>query len=248
MRRRNLKGPAVLRAALLVAAIFVGHSASAGPPFLTDDPEPVELGHWEFYLASEWSAANNSASGSLPHVEVNYGALPNLQLHVIVPAVLSWQRTQPVQYGLGDIELGAKFRFVEEGKWRPQIGVFPLVLPPTGSEQRGTGTGMTQVVLPLWIQKSFGHWTTYGGGGVHLSSGDNDVIAGWLIQRQLFGKLTIGTEAFFTIPTNGGPAETQINLGIVFDFSDRHHLLASGGPAFGGENRAQWYLAYQLTI
>jgi hypothetical protein len=100
---------------LWLAAAFAGRTAWAGPPFLTDDPQPVDLKHWELYLASQWSVANRSASGTLPHIEVNYGALPELQLHAIVPAALAWQSGQPVQYGLGDIELGAKYRFVDEG-------------------------------------------------------------------------------------------------------------------------------------
>ncbi len=29
----------------------------AGPPFLTDDPEPVPFKHWEFYLFSTVDAA-----------------------------------------------------------------------------------------------------------------------------------------------------------------------------------------------
>ncbi len=239
---------AVLVAALLLSSTLDRQSAWAGPPFLTDDPEPVELGHWEFYLASQWTAGDNAASGTLPHVEVNYGALPELQLHIIVPAMLSWQNDGRAQYGIGDIEIGAKYRFVEEGDWRPQIGTFPIVLLPTGSKDRGLGAGTTQLLLPIWIQKSFGPWTTYGGGGLHLAAGDDDVIAGWLLQRRLLSALTLGMEAFFTIPFNGDPVELQVNLGLIVDFSARHHLLASAGPAFGGDARAQGYLAYQLTI
>jgi hypothetical protein len=245
---RRVCDPTVLGLALLLSAFLFGPAAWAGPPFLTDDPEPVELGHWEFYLASQWTAADHSATGSAPHVEVNYGALPELQLHAIVPATLAWQSGQPVQYGLGDIELGAKYRFVEEGDRRPQIGTFPLVLLPTGSKERGLGEGTTQVLLPIWIQKSFGPWMTYGGAGLHLASGDNDVVAGWLLQRRLHRMLTLGAEAFFTFPLNDNPVELQVNLGLIVDFSDRHHLLASAGPAFGGDARDQGYLAYQLTI
>ena len=245
--RRRVKH-LVLAAVLLLTAAKIGRTAWAGPPFLTDDPEPVERGHWEFYLASQWSAADHSATGTAPHVEVNYGALPELQLHIIVPATLAWQSSEPVQYGLGDVELGAKYRFVEEGKERPQIGTFPLVLMPTGSKERGLGAGTTQVLLPIWIQKSFGPWMTYGGAGLHLASGDDDVVAGWLLQRKLIEVITLGAEAFFTFPLNANPMELQVNLGLVVDFSDRHHLLASAGPAFGGDARGQGYLAYQLTI
>jgi hypothetical protein len=89
---------------------------------------------------------------------------------------------------------------------------------------------------------------TYGGGGLHLASGDDDIVAGWLLQRQLLGKVALGAETFFTFPFNGDPVELRVNLGLVLDFSDRHHLLASAGPAFGGDARGQGYLAYQLTI
>ncbi len=29
--------------------LMLSRPALAGPPFVTDDPEPVELGHWEVY-------------------------------------------------------------------------------------------------------------------------------------------------------------------------------------------------------
>jgi len=222
--------------------------AWAGPPYLTDDPEPVELGHWEFYLASQWTATRDKAEGTSPHVEVNYGALPELQLHVIVPTALALASGQPARYGLGDIELGAKYRFVEERGWRPQLGTFPLVLVPTGSEARGLGAGKTQVFVPLWAQKSVGPWTTYGGGGLLFESGERDVVAGWLVQRKLLEELSLGMEAFLTVPLKGGPTEVRVNLGMVIDITAHHHVLLSGGPAFGGDTGGQGYAAYQLTI
>ncbi len=240
----------VRRAAVLLtlAAIVAEGRAWAGPPFLTDDPEPVEVGHWEFYIASQWSGTRHAAQGTAPHFEINYGAVPGLQLHAIFPAALSWQSGEAVRFGPGDIELGAKFRFVEETDARPQIGTFPLVVLPTGSARRGLGAGTTQVVLPIWIQKGIGRWTTYGGGGVHLARGDNAWVGGWLLQRELLGKLTLGTEAFLMIPMNGASAEIRVNVGLVIDASARHHVLVSAGPAFGGDAGAQAYLAYQLTI
>jgi hypothetical protein len=120
---------------------------------------------------------------------------------------------------------------------------------PAGSKERGLGAGTTQILLPIWIQKSFGPWwMTHGGAGLHLASGDNAVIAGWLLQRKLLDVIALGSEAFFAFPLKDKSVELQVNLGLVVDFSDRHHLLASAGPAFGGDARGQAYLAYQLTI
>jgi hypothetical protein len=53
----------------------------AAPPFITADPEPVDMGHWEVYAFSAGAAAGGVARGVCPLVEVNYGAAPNLQLH-----------------------------------------------------------------------------------------------------------------------------------------------------------------------
>jgi hypothetical protein len=73
--------------AWLLCMALAATPAWAGPPYLTDDPEPVELGHWEFHLASQWTATRHAAQGTSPHVEVNYGALPQLQLPMIVARV-----------------------------------------------------------------------------------------------------------------------------------------------------------------
>jgi len=167
---------------------------------------------------------------------------------VIVPAVVALASGQPAQYGLGDIELGAKYRFVDEGEWRPQVGTFPLALVPTGAAVRGLGSGHVQAFVPIWLQKSFGRWTTYGGGGVLITSGERDAVAGWLLQRALADAVTVGAEGHVTFPTNGAVVEVRVNVGLVVNFTAHHHLLMSGGPAFGGGGRAQAYLAYQLTL
>jgi hypothetical protein len=243
MRRHQAFVPA-----LVLAGVLYSDRVWAGPPFLTDDPEPVELKHWEFYAASQWSAERHAVSGTAPQVEVNYGALPNLQLHVIVPAAVAGSSGSALEYGLGDVELGAKFRFVEEGEWRPQVGVFPLVTLPTGSQRRGLGAGRTQGLVPLWIQKSVGPWTTYGGGGLRFAADGRAAVLGWLVQRKVSEPIALGAEVYVTAPLNGEAAQVQLNLGTVVDFSEQQHLLLSTGPSFGTSTKGQAYLAYQLTI
>jgi hypothetical protein len=50
--------------------------ANAGPPFITDDPEPVELHNWEVYGFTAGAHQHGNTSGVLPGLEVNYGAAP----------------------------------------------------------------------------------------------------------------------------------------------------------------------------
>ncbi|MGO9415216.1 MAG: hypothetical protein ACLP51_08770, partial [Syntrophobacteraceae bacterium] len=59
---------AVVNIALFIALLFVPFAALAGPPFLTDDPEPVEYKHWEIYLASMSEEQHGGVSMTAPHV------------------------------------------------------------------------------------------------------------------------------------------------------------------------------------
>lgn len=224
----------------------------AGPPFATDDPEPADYRHWEFYVASQYEHAGDGASGTLPHIELNYGAAPNLMLHLIVPMAFDAPAGAPRAYGLGDVELGAKYRFVGETDDRPQIGVFPLVELPAGDSARGLGGGHTQAFLPVWLQKSFGPWTTYGGAGYWLNPGAgnrNWWFTGWLVQRQLRPDLAIGAEVFHeTSSADDSPSDTKANIGIVWDLDETRHILASVGHTLQGPDGYMAYLAFQLTF
>jgi hypothetical protein len=237
---------------LMALLLFAPAAVLAGPPYVTDDPEPVEYRHWEVYLASQLSHDVDSWSGTAPHIEANYGAFPNFQLHVIAPLAFVRPAWRSTQYGYADTELGGKWRFIQETSWRPQVGTFPLLELPTGDRERGLGSGHARVFLPLWLQKSIGPWTTYGGGGYWVNPGAgnrNWWFAGWQVQCQLLTNVTPGVEIFHTTAQEeGGTAETRFNVGLVFDFSDLHHLLLSTGRGLQGPNRAQVYLAYLLTF
>ena len=54
---------------------------------------------------------------------------------------------------------------MQETKKRPMIGTFVMFEMPAGNAARGLGVGKTWYKLPIWVQKSSGPWTSYGGGG-----------------------------------------------------------------------------------
>ena len=216
----------------LCLGVLVSGPALAGPPFITDDPEPVDLGHWEVYGFSAGATGHGSTTGLGPSLEVNYGAAPGLQLHLL--GGLAYDAPN-LHMGISDTELGAKLRFVDPGDddWYPQIGIFPLVEIPTGNAARGLGAGCWQEFLPLWLQKDWGKWTTYGGGGYWINPGPGNRdywFMGWLLQRQVTDSLAIGAEVFHQTPnTLTAKASSGFNLGGVYDFSKSYHLLFSAG-------------------
>jgi len=254
--RRSIEDHRVANAALTAISflLILGMgSAWAGPPFVTDDPVPVEFRHWEVYIASEWEHdKQEGTSATLPHVEVNYGVIPDVQLHVIVPMSYSAPHEGPTQYGIGDLELGVKYRFIHETDWLPQAGIFPLIEVPTGDSSRGLGEGDINIFLPIWIQKSWGPWTTYGGGGYWLHPGEgnkNYWFAGWLLQRDLSEVVTLGAEIFYTSPKAKDESdETSFNIGGFINLSEVYHILFSVGRDFKGPNTFSAYLAFQWTF
>jgi hypothetical protein len=70
---------------LPAALICLSTVALAGPPFQTDDPEPIDFRHYEFYTfaSSDGTAIETDTVG--PAFEFNWGALPNVHPHIIAP-------------------------------------------------------------------------------------------------------------------------------------------------------------------
>src|SRR5579863_202136 len=149
---------------LLIAVLMLaGGSALAGPPFVTDDPEPVDYQHFEINTAAQATYAKDGRAGSWPTIDANYGLLPEVQFHVGLFANFSKGDGQPFHFGSGDTEVGIKYRFIDEDEegWRPQVAIYPITQFPTGSASKGLGAGYQRTILPVWVQKSWGDWTTY---------------------------------------------------------------------------------------
>ena len=192
-------------------------------------------------------------AGTAPHIEINYGLVPDVQVHAICRfSFFSPVTPGKTAYGPGDIELGVKYRCMEEGALRPQIGVFPLIQAPTADSSRGLGLGIVQFFLPIWLQKSFGPWTACGGGGrqIYINQPALDAwLFGWELQRDCSPAATVGAE-LFTLSRESGYAgiETAFNIGAIVNMTADHHLLFSAGRDISGVNRLTTYFAYQYTF
>jgi Putative MetA-pathway of phenol degradation len=232
----------------LLLSLILSPRAQAGPPFQTDDPEPVPWHHYEAYVFSTVNRGGGATSWMLPAVEFNVGAAPNLQLHVTVPD----SYVNPgSNYGLGDIELGAKYRFIDESGHLPQAGVFPLIELPSGDDRLGLGNGHVWARLPLWLQKSHGPWTTYGGAGYeinHAPGMKDSTFAGWLLQRQITKRLTLGAEEYYQgAETLGAQGSMFTDAGGYYNFLRNLSLLFMLGHTVAGERQTVAYVGLYYT-
>ncbi|MGF6851477.1 hypothetical protein OKW29_000363 [Paraburkholderia sp. CI3] len=220
---------------VVVCATAAATPVFAGPPFVTDDPEPVEYRHFEFIPALEGQHRHGEQSGALPSAELNYGLLPDLQVGVKAAMAFDHQAGDGLHYGFGDTELGIKYRFMSEDEagWRPQASFAPSVTLASGDARRGLGDGHKRFVLPLWLEKSFGEWTTYGGGGyvLHKHGADKNFwIAGWALLRKVSDKLQVGGELFYNgAVSTTEPSSVGMNIGAVYDVAKNMSILAAAG-------------------
>jgi hypothetical protein len=234
----------------------------AGPPFQTDDPEPVDFRHYEVYVFGTMDGTPVETDPVLPAFEANWGAAPNLQLHIVLPfgAILPSNNPKylpagvgPSAYGLQDVELGAKYRFLKETKHRPEFGTFTMIEIPTGSYAKGLGVGKVGYKLPVWAQKSWGPWTTYGGAGYQIvpqTGFSNFAYGGWLLQRNLGKKLTLGVEVYSHgaegIITTHTMSATMIDVGGYYYIRNPglQILFAYGHTAFGQRENYAYFGLY----
>jgi hypothetical protein len=256
-----------MRPLLLLLALLSGlwvNTAFAGPPFQTDDPEPVDFQHYEFYIFGNTDGTPVETDYSAPAAEFNWGALPRLQLHAVLPlgAIMPSDNplylpggTGPNAYGLIDTELGAKFEWVKETRHRPMIGTFTMLEVPTGSYAKGLGVGKAWYKLPVWLQKSWGPWTTYGGGGYEIvpqAQYRNFAYEGWLVQRDIGRKLTLGAEVVHHgvegYATPQTQASTMVDVGGYYYFRNPgFQLLFAYGHSVYGQTENYAYLGLYWT-
>ncbi|MGH9864700.1 MAG: hypothetical protein ACRD4H_04725 [Candidatus Acidiferrales bacterium] len=229
----------IAKAMAVTALLFVAATVvKAGPPFQTDDPEPVDFRHYEFYTFGTVDGTGVEMDTNGPALEFNWGILPNTQFHIVFPAAAifpynnprySGAGTGPRAWGVGDTEIGVKLRYVKETKYRPMIGTFTMIEVPTGDSANGLGVGKVWWKLPVWVQKSWGPWTTYGGVGetiIPQTGFNNFTFGGWLLQRDIGKKLTLGTEVFSH--GNEGPLTTQPGAATLVDFGGYYYFRNPG--------------------
>jgi hypothetical protein len=248
---------ALLPAMSLGTLFFLASPASAGPPFITDDPEPPEYLHWEAIIFSQATPSTGEISSVVPpSCDCNYGGLPNVQLHVQPGMAIARESGTSLNWGIGDTEFGLKYRFIEQDKndWTPSVAIYPLLEVPTGDAARGLGTGRTHAFIPLWLQKDIGDWTTFGGGGFWINPGPGNKdfwFAGWVLERKVTGNLTLGVELFYQTPDKiGGTQWTGFNIGGIYDFTDHYHFLFSFGKGLQhpkNSNEFLWYIGLEWT-
>ena len=249
----------------LLAMLTAGRVwAQAGPPFQTDDSTPVDLGHYEFYVFGTVDGTPAEYDSAGPAFEFNWGAIPNIQLHAILPfgvvaptndPVYAPGGTGPNAFGLTDMELGVKYGFLKQTPHRPQIGSFTMFEMPTGNATKGLGVGRVWYKLPLWAEKEFGSWSLVGGLGYAVvpQTGYRDFLyGGYLMKKVVNERLELSAEVFSHAKEGFATAQTQastlVDAGGYYHFkSPGLQLLFAYGHSVAGQTENYGYLGLYKT-
>ena len=249
-------------AALLLAGAML---RAQGPPYQTDDPVPVDLHHYEFYIFGGVDGTTAEIDSTGPAFEFNWGALPRVQLHAILPWGVAAPSNNPVylpggsgptNFGLTDMELGAKIAWIKEGRRCPQIGSFTMFEMPTGNSGNGLGVGKVWYKLPLWLQKNSGKWLFDGGAGYQVvpQTGYRDFFyTGWLVKRELSEQWELGTEVFAHGREGYAAAQTEastmIDVGGYYHFkkNPNEQILFCYGHSVAGQTENYAYVGMYWT-
>ncbi len=245
MNLRRLCGFALCGLLLPVAAL-------AGPPFVSDDPKPTDYQHYEIYLFSGGTNTAGGTDGALG-LDFNYGATQDLQLTAVFPIAYDRPSGGGSVAGLGNIELAAKYRLLHQADDGWDVAVFPRLFLPSASGK--LGEHHVSLLVPLWLERDWGNWSTFGGGGCVLNTGGgskNFCLVGWALTRQVLPDLRLGVELVHqTADAKGARDSTSIGGGLIYDITENYHLLAYAGP--GLQNPAQtgrysWYASVLFTF
>lgn len=247
-------GRAVAAAALVCMGVLVMGTLPviAGPPYMTDDPEPTDTGHFEIYAFTQGMTAQGDTSGQ-SGIDFNYGGAPNLQLTATVPVNYDVPSGGAAVGGFGNVELGAKYRFLTQQNFGLDVAVFPRVFLPSASAN--VGDQHASFLLPVWLEKDWGKWSAFGGGGCELNRGGeskNFCQAGLVVTNQIRTDLQVGVELFHqTADTIGGQDTTSIGTGVRYDLNDHFHLLGYLGRGIQNvdeTDRLNWYASVLFTF
>jgi hypothetical protein len=211
--------------------------ALAGPPYLTDDPETVEQGHWETYVFVSGQDLLGQPTGETG-LDINRGAGPNLHFNLVLPA--AYDTAAAPGLGAGDIELAAKVRFLHQaaGSVMPDVALYPRLFLPSATG--GLDAPRPRLFVPLWAQKDFGSWSVFGGGGWELNPGpgnSNPWMGGLAVTRDVTKRLNLGVEIYGQSRSAlDTPASAVVNFGVTYRITGHWSLLASGGPVLVNRN------------
>ena len=233
----------------LLPACALATAAMAGPPYITDDPDPTDTGHYEIYLFASGTRAQGGRDGAVG-LDPSYGAAPDLQLSSTLPVAYENPDGGPLIGGLSNVEFAAKYRILHQKSSGIDLSIFPRVILPSASNR--VGDQHASLFLPVWLGRHMGKWSTFGGGGCTLNDAEgakDSCLVGWAVTYRVLENLEVGGEIYHQTPDDSaGRHSTGLGFGARYDQSATLHFVGSIGPGIQNADETNQLSAYAAAL
>lgn len=226
----------------------------AGPPLETDDPDTPGPKRWEINLASPF-ATRDDAWLFQPLLDINYGVGERVQLKLKPRLVVLDEPRQAVEAGAGNIQLGVKWRYLDQARAGVSVSVYPQAdfNPPGDSANRGLVSEGSQFFLPFQVQRTFDHTKVYAEAGYNWREEQTDEwLLGLAVEHPLCDSFRFVGELRSVAAGDFGEYEFFFNAGFKWSFHEHVTLLGSAGRTLyesRGDGPAVFsYLGLQSTF
>jgi hypothetical protein len=231
-----------LRASALVASLACcGRIFAGSPPLITDDPETPGYHGWEINITESFEHVSGEAATESPLFDINYGLTSDRdQLKVEFAVVSLDPEDADAEWGISDLLVGYKYRFIDADDtctgWA--VSFYPQVSSPTADEDRGLGSGQTELFFPFEFQKSIcdDHAWINPEFGYDVVLGDDDfnfwkfgLAMGYEYESGLELQGEVGA---FVFPQDAEPDDPFFNFGFAYPLNKNVVVLGSAGRSF----------------
>jgi len=213
-------------------ALLASTRSLAQQPFVTDDAEVTEKGHFHFQYANLYNVLQESAKPNLRqdtnNFVIQYGLLQGVEVNVDFPLIAIRNESgsgRPSVFGLGDVDFAVKWKLLEEAPdgARPAFTVNGAVEFATGNESKQLGSGLTDYSINTILQKTFSGTQLHFNAGIQFSGNTATgavgihtpgriLSVGLSGARDLSERLRLGLDLNGAAIYDGGPTEKQLQL------------------------------------
>jgi hypothetical protein len=229
--------------------------AQGGPPYYTNDPGTPGNHNWEINLGYMPFLYTGQSITHMPDVDINYGLGDRIQLTFENAWLRVVNPSSSPKYGLGQDQLGVKWRFYDNEESGFAISVFPQLSlnNPDNSVARGITPRSASLILPVEFSKKLGpvnlNWEV---GYNYVHTGADGWLAGVVVGHDLTENLEIDAE-FYGLgtyhPSNG---QQTIEGGLRYKIHSPFILLWMAGrsvqPSSNEQPRFVGYFGMQFLL
>ncbi len=188
----------------MIVALTLGSGVSVaqgGPPYYTTDPGTPGHLNWEINFGYMPFLFDGQSVTHTPDADINFGVGDRIQLTYEDAWLRVWNQGSPAKYGMGQDQLGVKWRFYDSGEDGMAFSIFPQlsVNNPNHAVQRGIAPPGASLLLPLEFSKKVGPVDVNAEAGyniVHL--GPDGWFTGLVVGHEFTKKLELDAELYTT--------------------------------------------------